>query len=165
MININVLVTGGAGYVGSCLIPELLKDNHNVRVLDNLTYDYYCLLPHLGNPNFEFFYGDIRNVEDIKKALNDIDIVVHLAAIVGYPACKAQPKLAFEINHIGTKKLIENCNVPIIFASTGSCYGSVDEICYETTPLKPLTEYAHSKIAAEKEIQEYSNFVIYRFSV
>lgn len=164
MININVLVTGGAGFIGSCLIPELLNANHNVKVLDNLTYGYYGLIPHLGNPRFEFIYGDIRNVNDIKKALKNIDLVIHLAAIVGYPACKAQPKIANEINYLGTKKLVENCNKPIIFASTGSCYSSTNKVCNEETLTNPLTEYAQSKIKAEKEIRKCSDYIIYRIS-
>jgi len=144
-------------------VPELLK-KHKVRVLDNLTYGYYGLIPNNEKPNFEFFLGDIRNKIDIKKAIKNVDMVIHLAAIVGYPACKAQPKLANDVNYLGTKKLVEICNVPIIFSSTGSCYGSVDGICNEKTSLKPLTEYAVSKINAEKEIRKCSDYVIYRFS-
>jgi nucleoside-diphosphate-sugar epimerase len=135
-----------------------------VRVLDNLTYGYYGLIPNTENPNFEFVSGDIRKVDDIKNALKDVDMVIHLAAIVGYPACKAQPKLANDVNYLGTKKLVENCDIPLIFTSTGSCYGSVDSICNENTLLNPLTEYAISKINAEKEIRKCSDFIIYRFS-
>jgi len=145
------------------LLPELLK-KHQVRVLDNLTYGYYGLIPHISNPNFEFLCGDIRNVKDIKEALKSVDLVVHLAAVVGYPACKAQPDIAKEINHLGAKKLVENCKIPIIFTSSGSCYGTVDSICDEKSPVRPLTEYAISKIKAEKEIQKNSDYVIYRFS-
>ena len=159
----HVLVTGGAGYVGSCLLPKLLKE-HQVKVFDNLMYGYYGLIPYMGNPNFEFINGDIQNDDDIKRALSNVDIVIHLAAIVGYPACKARPTLANEVNHLGTKKLVDYCNVPIIFASTGSCYGSVGEVCNEETPLNPLTEYAVSKIKAEQEIRHCSDYIIYRFS-
>jgi nucleoside-diphosphate-sugar epimerase len=87
-----------------------------------------------------------------------------LAAIVGYPACKANIKNANEVNYIGTKKLVKNCKVPIIFASSGSCYGHVENICTEETPLKPLTEYAKTKILAEKEIKKASDYIILRFS-
>jgi len=142
----------------------LLKEQHKVKVLDNLTYGYHSLLPITGDPNFEFMYGDIRSVDDIKKAIKNVDLIIHLAAIVGYPACKSKPKVAHEINYIGTKKLVDNCNVPIIFASTGSGYGSVNDICNEDTPSNPLTEYAISKIEAEKEIQNCSDFIICRFS-
>lgn len=145
-------------------MPELLKEHH-VKVLDNLTYGYYGIVPHIQNADFEFIQGDIRNVDDIKHSLEGVDLVIHLAALVGYPACKSRPNLANDINHLGTKKLVKQCQVPIIFASTGSCYGSVDSaICTEETPLKPLTEYALSKIKAEKEIQHCTDFIIYRFS-
>lgn len=158
-----VLLTGGAGYMGSVLIPELLK-RCKVRVLDNLTYGYDGIIPHLGNKNFEFVRGDIRDASVIKKVLKDVDFVIHLAAIVGYPACKARPKLANEINHLGTKNLVNQCSVPIIFASSGSNYGNVKGDCNEETQLNPLTEYGWSKVKAEEEIQKNSDYVIYRFS-
>jgi nucleoside-diphosphate-sugar epimerase len=158
-----VLLTGGAGYIGSVLIPELLE-RYKVRVLDNLTYGYDGIIPHLGNQNFEFVRGDIRDASIIKKILKDVDFVIHLAAIVGYPACKAKPKLADEINHLGTKNLVNQCSVPIIFTSSGSNYGNVEGSCDEETQLNPLTEYGWSKVKAEKEVQKNSDYIIYRFS-
>lgn len=163
MNNIKILITGGAGYIGSVLVPELLKE-HKVRVLDNLTYGYHGILPHLGNPNLEFIKGDVRNIEDIKGSLIDIDLIIHLAAIVGYPACKAKPDLAYDINYIATKNLVEFSSVPIIFASTGSNYGNVENVCSEETSLTPLTEYGLSKLKAEMEVQKSSDYIIYRFS-
>lgn len=163
MIKINILVTGGAGYVGSILVGYLLEKN-NVTVLDNLTYGYNGILPYIGNPKFKFIEGDVQSSRDIKKSLKNIDYVIHLAAIVGYPACKAETKLAKKVNHIGTKRLVEKCKVPIIFASTGSCYGSVDEWCTEESPISPLTDYAITKICAEEEVKKAKNYVIYRFS-
>jgi nucleoside-diphosphate-sugar epimerase len=160
---IRILVTGGAGYIGSYLLPKLLE-SYKVRVIDNLAYGYYSILPHLCNPNFEFINGDIRNTIDLQRSLENVDIVIHLAAIVGYPACKAQPKLAYETNYIATKKIVEMCSVPIIFASTGSNYGSVDEICTEETPLNPLTEYGIGKVKAEYAVKSAKDFIIYRFS-
>ncbi|HDD56912.1 MAG TPA: SDR family NAD-dependent epimerase/dehydratase [Thermoplasmatales archaeon] len=161
--NINVLITGGAGYIGSCLIPELLK-KYRVKVLDNLMYSYNGILPHIGNPKFTFVKGDIRCKDDVKMALENVDVVIHLAAIVGYPACKANPKLAENVNYLGTKNLVELSRIPIIFASTGSVYGSVEGLCTEETPPKPLTEYAMTKLKAEREVQKHPNHVIYRFS-
>lgn len=163
MNSIKILVTGGAGYVGSVLVPELLK-KYEVRVLDNLTYGYYGILPHLGNPNFEFIMGDIRNTEDIKRSLKGIDFIIHLAAIVGYPACKAKPDLAYDVNYIGTRNLVELCSVPIIFASSGSNYGKVNDVCCEETSLNPLTEYGITKAKGEKVIMTHTDFIIYRFS-
>ena len=163
MIKIKVLVTGGAGYIGSTLIPMLLK-SYKVRVLDNLIYGYYGIVPHISNPDFEFIKGDIRSSDTIKKSLKDIDLVIHLAAIVGYPACNAQPKLGKDINYDATKKLVDLCNVPIIFSSTGSNYGHVTNICSEETPLNPVTLYGKTKVKAEEVIKTNSDFIIYRFS-
>lgn len=159
-----VLVTGGAGYIGCVLVPELLK-RYKVRVIDNLMYGYEGIIPHLGNPNFEFVKGDVRDAGAIKNALKDVDLVIHLAAIVGYPACKAKPKMADETNYLSTKSLVSQCNVPIIFTSSGSNYGSVkDGACDEETKLNPLTEYGWSKVKAEEEIKKSSDYIIYRFS-
>jgi len=161
---IRVLVTGGAGYIGTILVNELLKREYFVRVLDNLTYSCDGLLPHFGNPNFEFIKGDIRKNDDIEKSLKDVDLLIHLAAIVGYPACKAKPELAYDINYIATRNIVEKCNVPIIFPSTGSIYGHIENICDEETQLNPLTEYGLTKTKAETAIKQHSNYVIYRFS-
>jgi nucleoside-diphosphate-sugar epimerase len=163
VFDIKILVTGGAGFVGSCLLPELLK-KYDVRVLDNLTYGYHGILPHVGNSSFEFVSGDIRNLKDIKSSLKNIDFVIHLAAVVGYPSCKSQPALANEINYLATKKIVKYSKAPIIFASTGSCYGSVQGVCTEETPLKPITEYGKSKVKAEREMKKHFAYVIYRFS-
>jgi len=158
-----VLVTGGAGYIGGVLVPELLE-RYKVRVLDNLIYGYDGIIPHLGNPNFEFVRGDIRDGNVIKNVLKDVDFVIHLAAIVGYPACKAKPQLANETNYLSTKNLVNQCKVPIIFASSGSNYGNIKGDCNEETQLNPLTEYGWSKVKAEEEIQKNSDYIIYRFS-
>lgn len=158
------MVTGGAGYIGSVLIPELLKNRYRVRVLDNLTYECDGIISHFSNPDFEFIKGDIRNLKDIEKSLKDVDFVIHLAAIVGYPACKAKSNLAHEVNVVGTKNLVSQCNIPVVFASTGSNYGRINGICTEETMLHPLTEYGVTKKKAEETIQECSDFVIYRFS-
>lgn len=158
------MVTGGAGYVGSVLIPELLKKGYNVQVLDNLTYECDGIISLFNNPDFEFIKGDIRNLDDIEKSLKDVDFVIHLAAIVGYPACKAKPDLAHDVNVIGTKNLVSRCDIPIIFASSGTNYGLIDGICNEETRLNPLTEYSVTKKKAEGAIRKCSDFVIYRFS-
>jgi nucleoside-diphosphate-sugar epimerase len=129
-----------------------------------LAYGCDGIIPHFSNPDFEFIKGDIRNLEDIEKSLKGVDFVIHLAAIVGYPACKAKPDLAHDVNVIGTENLISRCDIPIVFASSGSNYGRIDGICNEETKLNPLTEYGVTKKIAEEAIQECSDFVIYRFS-
>ncbi len=139
-------------------------ENHKIRVLDNLTYGYDGIIPYINNPYFKFIKGDIRDNKILKNSLKNIDFVIHLAAIVGYPACKSKPILANEINYFGTKNLVKQSKVPIIFASTGSNYGNVIGVCNEKNTLNPLTEYGQTKVKAEQEIQKCSNFIIYRFS-
>jgi len=162
-----VLVTGGAGYVGSVLIPHLLNRGYKVRVLDNLTYGGSGLLPHCLNPNFEFIKGDIRDPEAVQEAVWDADVIIHLAAIVGYPACKKNPQLAEEVNLGGTVNLnaARSKGQMVIFASTGSNYGHVaDGVCTEETPLNPLTLYGVTKTEAEKRLLESGNVIVYRFA-
>jgi nucleoside-diphosphate-sugar epimerase len=81
-----VLVTGGAGYIGSVLIPELLSNGYEVTVYDNLMFGGNSLFPYFINPNFKFVQGDVRDTESLKKVMDKQDIIIHLAAIVGYPA-------------------------------------------------------------------------------
>lgn len=162
-----VLVTGGAGYVGSVLIPCLLERGYKVRVLDNLMYGGLGLLPHCLNPNFEFIQGDVRDPEAVREAIWDADVIIHLAAIVGYPACKKNPQLAEEVNLGGTLNLdrARSKSQMVIFASTGSNYGHVSEgLCTEETPLNPLSLYGVTKTEAEKRLLESGNVTVYRFA-
>lgn len=162
-----VLVTGGAGYVGSVLVPSLLERGHKVRVLDNLMYGGQGLLRCCLDPNFEFIKGDVRDLEAVRHAVWDADVIVHLASIVGYPACKKDPQLAQEVNLGGTVNLdkARSKGQMMIFASTGSNYGSVAEgVCTEDTPLNPLTLYGVTKTEAEKRLLESGNVIVYRFA-
>lgn len=161
-----ILITGGAGYVGTSLIPQLLINNYQVRVLDNLLFGGDALLPFFRNPGFEFQKGDIRNIQDVRTAVTGCDAVIHLAAIVGYPACRKEPQLAEEVNVQGTKNLIMSLgkNQQVIYASTGSNYGSVEEICTEETPLNPLSLYGQTKTIAEKMLLDECSAISYRFA-
>lgn len=161
-----VLVTGGAGYVGSVLVPMLLDAGYKVRVVDHLMYDPNTLLPYIINPNFEFINGDLTNKEVVVESLKDMDAVIHLAAIVGYPACLKSPELARAVNVGVTRNLYRNRapDQPIFFASTGSNYGRVEGICTEETPLNPLTDYGRTKTKAEQELLEQGNVVVYRYA-
>ena len=161
-----ILVTGGAGYVGSILTPLLLSNGYKVRVLDNLMYGQSTLLSCFLNKKFEFVKGDIRNKTVVEKAMNGVDFIIHLAAIVGVPACKKDERLAREINYQGTVNLdeVRSPSQGVIFASTGSNYGSVEGVCTEETRLDPLTTYAKTKVDAEKKLIDAGNVVIYRFA-
>ena len=166
MKSIKIIVTGGAGYVGSVLVGQLLKKNFHVTIYDNLTYGGNHLIHFFSYKNFEFIKGDIRDTANLKRAIKDKDIIIHLAAIVGYPACSKDPKLANDINFLGTKKLLElrTGSQAVFFASTGSNYGSIDEICTEETKVNPLTTYAKTKDKAENLVTEKKNYIAYRFA-
>ncbi len=161
-----ILVTGGAGYVGTSLIPQLLAEGHKVRVIDNLMFGGDQLINFMRNKNFEFMKGDIRNKMQLKEALKGRDAIVHLAAIVGFPACRMNPKLAKEVNYEGTKNIADlaSKNQLITFASTGSCYGAVMDICTEKTPLNPLSLYGQTKVLAENYLLKKHDPVILRFA-
>ena len=161
-----ILVTGGAGYVGTSLIPQLLDEGYEVRVLDNLMYGGDQLLPFFRNQNFQFQKGDIRNLEDVRAATKGVDAIIHLAAIVGYPGCRKDPILAEEVNVGGAKNVISASSRGqlIICASTGSNYGSVEEVCTEETPLNPLSLYGQTKTLAERMLLEERSTVAYRFA-
>ena len=161
-----VLVTGGAGYVGTALIPQLLEKGHTVRVIDSLMFGGDQLLPFFRNARFEFQRGDIRDAEAVKQAVRDCDAVIHLAAIVGYPACRKEPDLARTVNIDGTRNIVDAVSKDqlVMYASTGSNYGTVEEICTEETPLNPLSLYGQTKTLAECMIMEECGGIGYRFA-
>lgn len=152
-----VLVSGGAGYIGSVLVRILLEEGFKVRVLDNLMFGGEPLVELLNNPNFEFIKGDIRNRKDLENACKDIHYAAHLAAIVGDPACAKQPDLAKSTNLEGAKLFFEvakeNNVERFIFASTCSNYGKMEnpnELVTENSKLSPVSLYAETKVEFEK---------------
>ncbi len=162
-----ILITGGAGYIGTSLIPLLLARNYQVTVFDKLLYGGDALIPFFKNKNFHFIKGDIRDVSVLRNACKGKDIIIHLAAIVGFPACRENPNFAETINVGGTKNLISSVdkNQYVLFGSTGSNYGVlVNKICTEETPLNPLSIYGKTKTKAEQILMEYTNCTAYRFA-
>ncbi|MEK7684064.1 MAG: NAD(P)-dependent oxidoreductase [Verrucomicrobiota bacterium] len=162
----NVLVIGGAGYVGTSLMPQLLERGYKVRVFDNLMFGGDALLPFFRNRNFSFVKGDVRNAVEVQAAVNGQDIIVHLAAIVGYPACRKDPKLAADVNVGGTQNVAAAASRSqvVLFGSTGSNYGAVEEVCTEETPLNPLSLYGQTKTMAERHLLDNCSTVAYRFA-
>lgn len=155
----NILVTGGAGYIGSTLVPLLLSDGHKVRVLDTLLHGGEPLLGVWSHPDFEFVRGDVCDRKAMSDALNGIDAVVHLAAIVGDPACSRQPDLAHSVNLEASLALIEESRRAkvrrFIFASTCSNYGKMkdpSQYVDETSELSPVSLYAETKVAVEQAL-------------
>jgi nucleoside-diphosphate-sugar epimerase len=162
-----ILITGGAGYVGTVLTQALLDRGDFVRCYDTLDAGIDPLLPFFRNPRFEVVQGDIRDGEKLKQSIRDVDFICHLAAIVGYPVCKRDPQLALEVNTNATRLLntIRSKEQLLIYTNTGSTYGIVtDEICTEETPLNPQTVYGRSKMEAEKILLDGGNAVSYRIA-
>ncbi|MEO6404085.1 MAG: NAD(P)-dependent oxidoreductase [Ferruginibacter sp.] len=154
-----VLVTGGAGYIGSVLVRQLLSKGYNVRAFDSLKFGGDALYDVMLNPNFEFMKGDVRNAEEVKAALEGIDAIAHLAAIVGDPACKKYSEEANETNWHGSVALFEAAEKAgvkkFVFASTCSNYGKMpdpDSFVTETSELRPVSLYAELKVKFENYI-------------
>lgn len=162
-----ILVTGGAGYVGSVMVPMLLEHGHKVRVFDSLKFGGQGLLPCTSSRDFELVKGDVCDENAFGKAADGMDAVIHLAAIVGYPACKKEPQVAHSTNVEGTANLLKlrRRDQKILFASTGSIYGSIpDYVCNEDSPRSPITLYGETKAKAEEAILSAGNSVAYRFA-
>ena len=152
-----VLVTGGAGYLGSVLSLALVEAGYDVRVLDNMTYGGRGLLPLIGHPRFDLRPSDVRDRRAVAGALHGIDAVVHLAAIVGDPACARDPKLAQSVNHEASARLIAAARAAgvarFVFTSTCSNYGRMADtsvLASEAHELRPVSLYAETKVAVEQ---------------
>ena len=161
-----VLVTGGAGYVGSIVVRQLLANGHQVHVVDNLMYGGQTMLPLFINPDFSFSRVDICDRDALAVEMEGVDAVVHLAALVGYPLCKKLPDRAVEVNVGGTRNVIKTMpsNASLIYASTGSNYGEVTGVCTEETPLNPLSLYGRVKTEAEELCLGRGNSIALRFA-
>jgi nucleoside-diphosphate-sugar epimerase len=167
----NVLVIGGAGYIGSALLPKLLAKGYNVRLLDLLLYGTEPIEEFLHHPRMEIVQADFRQVDKVVEAIRDMDAVIHLGAIVGDPACALDEDLTIEVNLMATRMIAEVAKGHgvnrFIFASTCSVYGASNEMLDERSVLNPVSLYARSKIASERVLAKKAddNFapVILRF--
>lgn len=161
-----IFITGGSGYIGSCLVPLLLDNGHDVTVLDKLMFGSDGMTSYIHKKNFNFIRGDITNESLIKESIKNQDLIIHLAAYVGYPLCKKLPEEAKQVNVIGSQILNKvRGKMPVLFGSTGSNYGIVkDKVCNEDTPLNPISLYGETKTAAEKIFHESGNSICYRFA-
>jgi nucleoside-diphosphate-sugar epimerase len=161
-----VLITGGAGYLGSNLTRHLLEAGYSVTVLDNLMYDQVTLLHLFGNPKFQFELGDVRDKKLLQELVGLNDVIIPLAAIVGMPACKANPDLTVAVNYQQVADIVEvlRDDQKLILPNTNSQYGSSDSIITEESPFNPLSLYAKTKCDAENIMLENGNGVSLRLA-
>ena len=161
-----VLITGGAGYLGSNLTRHLLEAGYSVTVLDNLMYDQVTLLHLFGNPKFQFELGDVRDKKLLQELVGLNDVIIPLAAIVGMPACKANPELTVAVNYQQVADIVDvlRDDQKLILPNTNSQYGSSDSIITEESPFNPLSLYAKTKCDAENTMLEKGNGVSLRLA-
>jgi nucleoside-diphosphate-sugar epimerase len=162
----SVLITGGAGYLGSVLTEVLLNKGYRVTVLDNLIYKQSSVAPFAYHPNFDFILGDVTNESTLKPLVESHDVIIPLAAIVGMPACKAQPELTVKVNYEQVKNITKwiTKNQMVMVPNTNSQYGSSTEIITEESPFKPLSLYAETKCDAEKAVLDSGNGITLRLA-
>ena len=164
-----VLITGGAGYLGSVITETLLDNGYHVTCLDKLIFSQVSLLPYTSNPNFKFVYGDVRNEELLERLCNEADVIIPLAAIVGFPACDAEPQLANEVNFkqiFNIVKFTKGKNKKILYPNTNSGYGiGVGQTeCTEESPLNPISIYGNTKCSAENFLRTNTDAIIFRLA-
>ena len=157
----SILVTGGAGYIGSVLTHKLVELGYNVRIIDSLIYGKDGISDLISKNSVELIEKDIRDEKTLNEAVKEIDCVIHLAAIVGDPLCKKIPVAAKQINEDATKKLVtvskKHGVKRFIFASTCSNYGSASTIVDENSPIQSLSLYSTTKVNSENFILSTKN--------
>lgn len=164
----NILVTGGAGYLGSTMVPELLSAGHNVTVLDNFMFKQNSLAHCCHHSKFMVVRGDIRVESVMKPLMAKADIIIPLAALVGAPLCSRDPIGATTTNHDAIALMLKllSPNQWILMPTTNSAYGTGDEnnYCTEESPLRPISHYAIEKVEIEKELMQHANSISFRLA-
>lgn len=163
-----ILMTGGAGYLGSVVSETLLRAGHAVTVLDRLVHNQPSLFHLCANPDFEFIHGDVRDEKVVSNALQGADVIIPFAGVVGASACDRDPWMAKSVNFEAIK-LINRLRRPdqlVIFPTTNSGYGtkSGDSYCTEESPLQPISLYGQTKVDAEKALLDSPNVISLRLA-
>ena len=164
----NILVTGGAGYLGSTLVPDLLAAGHKVTVLDNFMFKQTSLNHCCYHPNFSVVKGDIRQKDTMSKLMKEADVIIPLAALVGAPLCSLDPIGATTINHDAIElmlKLLSKDQI-VLMPTTNSAYGTGDKdnYCNEESPLRPISQYAIEKVGIEQELMQHESAISFRLA-
>ena len=167
-MNETILIPGGAGYIGSTLVPTLLKQGFSVTVVDSLVFNQTALLDCCADTNFEFVMGDICDHNLVNSLLPKFDIIIPLAAIVGAPACMRNPSISRLVNYDAHMNIVRNISSQqkVLFPTTNSGYGVGDknDYCTEETPLRPISEYGRNKVEVEKAFLDKGNAVTFRLA-
>jgi nucleoside-diphosphate-sugar epimerase len=167
-VSTHILVTGGAGYLGSVLCEQLLAAGHRVTAVDNLTYGVPSLFHLCANERFQFVCGDARDQALMRRLARNADVIIPLAAIVGAPACDKDPEAATAINFEAIRFIngIRSPSQRLVYLNTNSGYGisSGDVYCTEDTPLEPISLYGRTKVDAEKAVLDSANVVVLRLA-
>jgi len=167
-LSLNVLVTGGCGYLGSVLVPELLGAGHKVTVCDNLMFGQTSLNHVCYHENFDFVDADVRLEDDVNPLFTKADVIIPLAAYVGAPLCKKDPIGASLVNKQAIKMMLNllSKNQLVLMPTTNSAYGSgdLDNMCDEETKLNPISQYAVDKVEVEKRLMEHGNAISFRLA-
>lgn len=164
----NILLTGGAGYLGSTMVPDLLAAGHKVTVLDNFMFKQSSLNHICYHPNFSVVKGDIRLEKTVAPLLKNADIVIPLAALVGAPLCNMDPIGATTTNHDAILMMLKllSTNQIVLMPTTNSAYGTGDEnnFCTEESALRPISQYAIEKVKIEQELMQHENAISFRLA-
>jgi nucleoside-diphosphate-sugar epimerase len=164
----HVLITGGAGYIGSILTEHLLRRGDKVTAVDTLVYGDHCLFQFCENANYEFVHGDARDERVMKGLVSKADVIVPLAAVVGAPACARDPELATSTNYgsVVLANRLRSTDQLVIYPNTNSGYGtkSGESFCTEDSPLDPISIYGRSKVDAELALLDSENTITFRLA-
>lgn len=164
----NILVTGGAGYLGSTMVPDLLAAGYKVTVVDNFMFKQTSLNHVCHHPSFSVVKGDIRSESTMAALMKDADIIIPLAALVGAPLCTLDPVGASTTNHDAITLMLKLLSKQqlVLMPTTNSAYGTGDEnnFCTEESPLRPISLYAKEKVAIEKELMQRENAISFRLA-